>query len=80
MGERTLPGSGFRVGVGVRVRVGSCRGVGKGLGLGPESKDLTASWVGAHIEWTGAQGDLIRVRVRIRATATATATARVRVG
>ena len=63
----------------MRVRVGSCRGVAKGLGLGPESKDLTASWVGAHIEWTGAQGDLVRVRVRIRATATATATARVRV-
>ena len=48
-----------------------------GLGLGSESKDLTASWVGAHIEWTGAQGDLVRVRARVRATATATATARV---
>ena len=50
-----------------------------GLGLGSESKDLTASWVGAHIEWTGAQGDLVRVRARVRARATATATARVTV-
>ena len=50
-----------------------------GLGLGSESKDLTASWVGAHIEWTGAQGDLVRVRARVRDRATATATARVTV-